>query len=77
MIIVPMFFNPDYFQLNIVLQSIISGLSNGVLYAFLALALVFVYKTSAQLNFAQGEMAMLGAFLVFQISTFFGVSVWL
>ena len=77
MINVSMFFNPDYFQLNIVLQSIISGLSNGVLYAFLALALVFVYKTSAQLNFAQGEMAMLGAFLVFQISILFGVNIWL
>lgn len=77
MINISMFFNPDYFQLNIVLQSIISGLSNGVLYAFLALALVFVYKTSAQLNFAQGEMAMLGAFLVFQISNFLGVNIWL
>ena len=73
----PMFLNDDYFQTNIILQSIVNGLSNGLLYAFLALALVFVYKTSAQLNFAQGEMAMIGAFLVFQISLSLGINLWL
>lgn len=69
-------FNADYFQLNIVLQSLINGLSNGVLYAFLALALVFIFKTSNQLNFAQGEMSMVGAFVVFTISSLLGVNVW-
>lgn len=73
----PLFLNPDYFQVNTLLQSLINGLSNGVLYAFLALALVFVYKTSAQLNFAQGEMAMLGAFLVLTFSGSLGINVWL
>lgn len=71
-----MLFNEGYFQTNIVLQSLINGLSNGVLYAFLALALVFIYKTSGQLNFAQGEMAMLGAFLVLPGMQMLGVSIW-
>lgn len=73
---VPLFLNEDYFQTNIILQSIINGLSNGILYGFLALALVFIYKTSAQLNFAQGEMAMIGAFLVFQTSVLLGIDIW-
>ncbi|MFL4473146.1 branched-chain amino acid ABC transporter permease [Paeniglutamicibacter sp. MACA_103] len=71
-----MFLNDDYFQLNTILQSLINGLSNGVLYAFLALALVFIYKTSAQLNFAQGEMAMVGAFIVFQVMLWTGMPLW-
>lgn len=70
-------FNADYFQLNIVLQSLVNGLSNGVLYAFLALALVFIFKTSNQLNFAQGEMSMVGAFVVFTVSNLLGVNVWI
>lgn len=74
---VPLFLNEDYFQTNIILQSIINGLSNGILYGFLALALVFIYKTSAQLNFAQGEMAMIGAFFVYQVSVMLGINVWL
>jgi branched-chain amino acid transport system permease protein len=44
------------------LQYLFDGLSLGAVYALLALGLVIIYRTSGQLNFAQGEMAMVAAF---------------
>jgi branched-chain amino acid transport system permease protein len=45
------------------LQYFFDGISNGSIYALIALALVIVYRGSGHLNFAQGEMAMGSAFL--------------
>ena len=41
------------------LQYFFDGLSQGSIYAFLALGLVIIYRGSGHLNFAQGEMAMM------------------
>ncbi len=49
--------------MQLFIDRIIDGLNNGVIYAFLALALVCVYRGTAHLNLAQGEMAMFCAFL--------------
>ncbi len=49
------------------LQLVASGLAAGSIYALLALALVVIYKASNVLNFAQGEMAMLSAFVAFSL----------
>ncbi len=46
-------------------QLIISGIAIGATYALMALAMVIIYKTSEVLNFAQGDMAMLSAFVTF------------
>jgi branched-chain amino acid transport system permease protein len=62
--------NPAY-----LLQLLTSGLTNGALYALVALAIVLVYKTTSHINLAQGEMATLGAFAVFEL-TQHGVNVW-
>lgn len=51
------------------LQLVASGLAAGGIYALLALALVVVYKASSVLNFAQGEMAMVSAFVAFSLLT--------
>lgn len=40
------------------LQVLISGIALGSVYALLALSMVFIWKTTGVLNFAQGEMAM-------------------
>jgi branched-chain amino acid transport system permease protein len=45
------------------LQFLFDGLSEGAIYALIALGLVIIYRASGQLNFAQGEMAMFSAFL--------------
>ena len=46
-------------------QLIVSGISIGATYALVALAMVIIYKTSEVLNFAQGDMAMLSAFVAY------------
>lgn len=48
---------------QIALQLGLSGLSVGSIYALVALALVIPFKASGVLNFAQGEMVTLGAYI--------------
>jgi branched-chain amino acid transport system permease protein len=45
------------------LQQVVSGLASGGIYGSLALALVLIHRATGVLNFAQGEMATLSAFL--------------
>jgi branched-chain amino acid transport system permease protein len=56
---------------------IFDGLSNGATYALIALALVMIYKATTLINFAQGEMAMFGSFIVLVLSTERGVPIWI
>jgi branched-chain amino acid transport system permease protein len=49
------------------LQQLISGIASGGIYASLALALVLIYNAMGLVNFAQGEMAMLAAFIAFTL----------
>ncbi len=42
---------------------VVSGLATGSIYALMALALVIVYNATRTLNFAQGEMLMVSAFV--------------
>src|SRR2546425_1646707 len=51
------------------LQLAVSGLSVGSIYALVALALVIPFKASGVLNFAQGEMVTLGAYIGLVLST--------
>ena len=46
-----------------ILQLIVSGLANGCVYGLIALGFVLIYKATEQVNFAQGDMMMLGAFV--------------
>jgi branched-chain amino acid transport system permease protein len=49
-------------------QYLFDGLSNGGVYALLALGLVVVFRGTGHLNFAQGEMAMFSAFIAWQLN---------
>lgn len=51
------------------LQTLVSGLAVGSLYALAAIGLVLIYKTSNIVNFAQGELAMFSTFIAFLILT--------
>ena len=55
--------------MSVALQLIVSGLALGSIYALLALSLVIVNKSTDVVNFAQGEMAMLGTFACFALLT--------
>ena len=46
-----------------VLQLMVSGLANGCVYGLIALGFVLIYKATEQVNFAQGDLMMLGAFV--------------
>jgi branched-chain amino acid transport system permease protein len=48
-----------------VLQLLISGISQGCVYGLIALGFVLIYKATEMVNFAQGDMMMLGAFIAF------------
>ena len=52
-----------------VLQVIISGISQGLIYGLIALGFVLIYKATETVNFAQGELMMLGAFLGLTVVT--------
>jgi branched-chain amino acid transport system permease protein len=56
---------------------IFDGFANGATYGLIALALVLIYKATTLINFAQGEMAMFGAFIVLVLATERGVPMWL
>jgi branched-chain amino acid transport system permease protein len=45
------------------LQAIVLGLTNGGVYALIALAFSIIYMTTRVINFAQGEVLMIGAYL--------------
>jgi branched-chain amino acid transport system permease protein len=58
-------------------QRVVDGVDNGFIYAAMALALVLIYKATTVINFAQGEMAMFGAFIAYVFFHDFGWPVWL
>ncbi len=45
------------------IQQIAAGLTNGAIYACVALGLVMIYVSTDHINFAQGEMAMFATYL--------------
>ena len=56
------------------LQVILSGLATGSIYALIALGLALIYTTTEHVNFAQGEMSMVSAFIGFTFFNFIGLS---
>jgi branched-chain amino acid transport system permease protein len=58
------------------LQLLISGLSQGCIYGLIALGFVLIYKATETVNFAQGELMMLGAFAGLLAAAYFGLPYW-
>ena len=52
---------------------LIAGLAIGAIYALIALGFVVIYRSSQVFNFAQGELVMLGAYLM---ATFADIMAW-
>jgi branched-chain amino acid transport system permease protein len=57
--------------MELFVQRVFDGLSNGAIYAAVAVALVLIFKATTLINFAQGELAMIGTFFayVFAVQT--------
>ena len=52
--------------MELFLQRLVDGLSQGSVYALIALGLVIIYRGTGHLNFAQGEMALFCTYVVYQ-----------
>ena len=67
----------NFFNHTLFLQNLANALSNGAVYALMALTVVIIYKTTGHLNFAQGEMAMFSTFIIFVLNVEHRWNVWL
>ena len=55
------------------LQTLLGGFVQGCIYSLIALGFVLIYRATRQINFAQGDLLMLGAYLGMQLQLW-GVS---
>lgn len=60
-------------MLEDVVQAITNGVATGSIYALCALAFVIIFKATDVINFAQGDMMMLSAFISFSLLQHFPV----
>ena len=58
-------------------QFLINGISLGSVYAIIALGYTMVYGIAKMLNFAHGDVIMIGAYTVLTLLTGAGVNPWL
>ena len=55
------------------IQLIIDGVASGCIYGLVALGFVLIYKATETINFAQGDILMLGAFVAFSLIGILGM----
>ncbi len=59
------------------LQLIVNGAAGGCIYGLIALGFVLIYKATELVNFAQGDIMMLGGFAAFSFITWLGFNYWI
>ena len=59
------------------INDIITGALIGLLYALVAMGFVVIYRASKVFNFAQGELVIIGGFIVWFTTMQVGLSLWL
>ncbi|MGI5162062.1 branched-chain amino acid ABC transporter permease [Microbispora sp. CA-102843] len=57
-------------------QQLLVGLTNGAVYASLALAVAIIYRATGVVNLAQGEISMFSTFIAWQLNHW-GLNIWL
>ena len=57
----------DIESLKFFIEILIGGLAIGSVYALIALGFVIIYKATSVVNFAQGELMMMGAYISFAL----------
>ena len=58
-------------------QLIVGGVAQGCVYGLIALGFVLIYKATEMVNFAQGDLMMLGAFMALTFIGTMGLNYWL
>ena len=59
-----------------ILQYLINGISIGAVYAIIALGYSMVYGIAKMLNFAHGDVIMIGAYISFCVTSYLGLPAW-
>ncbi len=59
------------------LQLVVSGAASGCIYGLIAFGFVLIYKATEMVNFAQGELMMLGAFVAYTLIGVLGMNYWI
>jgi branched-chain amino acid transport system permease protein len=62
--------------MTFLLQLVISGFANGMVYALVAIGLVIILKCSEAFNIAQGHFVMIGGYLGYTFLVYFGLPIW-
>jgi branched-chain amino acid transport system permease protein len=60
-----------------ILQLIVNGAASGCIYGLIALGFVLIYKATEMVNFAQGDVMMLGGFVAFTLIANFHLPYWI
>ena len=60
--------------MDTLIQASLSGIALGCVYSLVALGFVLIYKATGVLNFAQGELMMVGAYIYFSLVTQLGLT---
>src|SRR2546430_9894989 len=63
-------------RVDTVLQLVLNGLAVGCIYGLVALGFVLIYKATELVNFAQGDLLMLGAFTCYMAVVWYGLAYW-
>ncbi len=58
--------------MDTLIQASLSGVAIGCVYSLVALGFVLIYKATGVLNFAQGELMMVGAYMTYVVMHLFG-----
>ncbi|NLO81022.1 MAG: branched-chain amino acid ABC transporter permease [Xanthomonadaceae bacterium] len=58
-------------------QLLFTGVAQGCIYGLIALGFVLIYKATEMVNFAQGDLMMIGAFVAFTLIAGLGLPYWL
>jgi branched-chain amino acid transport system permease protein len=59
-----------------ILQLVVNGAASGCIYGLIALGFVLIYKATEMVNFAQGDVMMLGGFVAFSLIAQFHLPYW-
>ncbi len=62
--------------MNVFAELTLAGLANGMIYALIAIGFIIIYKATDVINFAQGPLLLLGAYLGYAFLSL-GLPVWL
>jgi len=58
------------------IQQLVSGIALGCVYGLIALGFVLIYKATEVVNFAQGDLMMLGGFFAYTYISLLGFGYW-